>query len=266
MSTSTTNKEMHELEPLIDCDILVYRCGFAADGQVKRDIEESGESDPDEIAKILQATDYVNFALGNVKTIMQDLVDTFDANDGSYQAFISGSGNYREQVATILPYKGNRDATHKPKYYKDIKEYLCNVWNVKRIDGREADDALGCAQWERKDRSTCIVTIDKDLDSIPGYHYNWVKKEFYDKSLDEANMFHFYQMLTGDRTDNIPGIKGIGEVRATKLLDGLDLGAACDVVKELYKKQYGETWDRAYHEVSDLLWIQRVEGKTCPFL
>jgi 5'-3' exonuclease len=261
------SKQLHELTPLLDCDIMLYRCGFAADSQVKKDIEASGVSDKDEINEILQATDYTNFALGNVKTVMEDLLSAFDAHgDGAYKAFLSGRGNFREQVATLLPYKGNRDELHKPKYYADIKRYLSEVYRAVSIDGREADDALGCEQWACKDRSTCIVTVDKDLDMIPGYHYNWVKKEFYDQDLDTANRFLFYQMLTGDRTDNIPGIKGIGDVRAGKLLRSLGLESARAVVQEEYQKQYGEHWQQAYNEVATLLWIQRVEGKECPYL
>jgi hypothetical protein len=38
------------------------------------------------------------------------------------------------------------------------------------------------------------------------------------------------------------------------------------IVQEQYKKQYGEDWEKAYTEVGELLWMQRVEGKTCPFL
>lgn len=261
------------LTPLIDCDILVYRCGFAADSQVKRDVlEQSGGIPEEDLKQILEQTDYLNFALGNVKSVMHEVLDTFrvapsPAGDKQgYRAFLTGSGNFREQLATILPYKGNRDELHKPKYYREIKSYLVDIWRATVVHGREADDALGCEQWKHKDRSTCIVTIDKDLDMVPGYHYNWVKKEFYDVSLDDANKFLFYQMLTGDRTDNIPGINKIGEVRATKLLDGLDLESARNVVISKYREQYGEAWEQAYNEVAGLLWIQRIEGKECPYL
>jgi hypothetical protein len=255
------------LMPLIDADILVYRCGFAADSQVKRDILEASGGLPDEdLQEILNETDYVNFALGNVKTVMQDFLDRFGVKDDGYKAYLTGSGNYREGLATLLPYKGNRDELHKPKYYSEIKQYLRDVWGAELISGREADDALGCVQWDNKDRSTCIVSIDKDLDMIPGYHYNWVKQEFYDQSLEDANRFLFYQMLIGDRVDNIPGIKGVGTKTADKLLDGLALSDARDVVIQQYKQQYGDTWEQAYHEVGNLLWIQRVEGKACPYL
>jgi hypothetical protein len=264
---STTSNPMHGLTPLIDADILVYRCGFAADSQVKRDILEASGGMPDEdLKEILNETDYVNFALGNVKTVMQDFLDRFGVKDDSYKAYLTGSGNFRDQLATILPYKGNRDELHKPKYYSEIKQYLVDVWGSTVISGREADDALGCEQWANKSRGTCIVTIDKDLDQIPGYHYSWVKQEFYDQPLEDANKFIFYQMLTGDRVDNIPGIKGVGSKTAEKLLGGLALEDARELVRARYRTQYANEWERAYYEVGNLLWIQRIEGKECPYL
>lgn len=247
------SKKDEELHPLIDCDILVYRCGFAADSQVKRD-----GNDPEQL-------DYLHFALGNVKEVMEEVTTRFCP---FYRAFLSGSGNFREQVATILPYKGNRDAKHKPKYYKEIKQYLIDVWGAEVINGREADDAIGCAQWAAKDRDTIIVSIDKDLDMIPGPHYNWVKNFAYDVSLNNANLMLFWQMLVGDRTDNIPGIPGIGPVTADKLIMECDsdLARVRTAVQNAYAKQYGPDWESFYNEVAALLWIQRVPDKECPFL
>lgn len=255
------------LKPLVDGDILQYRCGFAADSQVKKEYKENnpGASD-EEIAAYMADYDYVAFALGNTKEVIREVEKLFDSSN--MRVFLTGQGNFREQVATILPYKGNRDPSHKPKYYKDIKHYLIDVWKAEVIDGREADDALGCAQWEAKERDTVLCTIDKDLDMIPGHHYNFVKKEYYYVPKQYADMRIFWQMLVGDRTDNIPGIAGIGEVRATKLMDECkgDLEAFRAVVRDKYKDQYGSDWERSYNEVGSLLWIQREDGKECPYL
>jgi 5'-3' exonuclease len=244
---------LNKLKPLIDMDLMVYRCGFAADAEVKN----AGYD--------LEDTDYLRNALGNVNVTMDSILSKF--ND-EYRGFISGDGNFREQVATIKPYKGNRDSKHKPKYYKEIKQHLVDRWNAEVVHGREADDALATAQWAAKDLSTILVTIDKDLDMVPGHHFNWVKKEFYFVPLKYANLRLFWQMLEGDVSDNIPGINGLGKVRIQKLFDELDnnLEAIRDMVQEKYRDQYGENWRAAYEEVAKLLWMERVEGKECPFL
>lgn len=268
MSTTAATSSMidqRKLRPLIDGDIMLYACGFAADSQIKKEYKEHfPEASDEEVAQAMAETEYTNYALGNVKSVLDDICAMFSKD---YKLYLTGAGNFREQIATILPYKGNRDETHKPKYYRDIKDYLKDFWNATTIFGREADDALGCEQWAHKDRSTVIVTIDKDLNQIPGYHYNWRKNLFFDVSLTDANAFFWYQMLDGDKTDNIPGIKGLGEKKIPKLFNGAtDIPTLRAIVQEQYKKQYGPDWERAYHEVADLLWMQRVEGKTCPFL
>lgn len=243
--------KINQLKPLIDGDILVYRAGFAADAEAR--------------SKGFADEDYEREAIGNVKSVLNKLIDKFHPD---YRLFLSGSGNFREHVATIKPYKGNRPETAKPKYYKQIKDYMVNHWNAEVVHGREADDALGTAQWAAKDLSTIIVSIDKDLDMVPGHHYNWVKDEFYFVPLREANLRIFYQMLEGDVTDNIPGIKGVGPKTIARIWEdcGHELERIREAVQGEYRRQYGTEWRQAYEEVAKLLWIERVEGKECPFL
>ena len=125
------------------------------------------------------------------------------------------------------------------------------------IEGREADDALGCAQT----KETCIVSIDKDLDMIPGAHYNFVKDQFYEVNEEQAWHSFYKQLLTGDRTDNIPGITGIGPKKAEKLLDGhkgqMDLHRR---VEQAYKEHYAKDALSLMNERGSLLWIQREPG------
>lgn len=251
------NEEMKRLNPLIDADILVYRCGFAADSQAKRDLGEAAAE-----------TDYTGWALANVKAVIETVLNDVFTLHTWKAIYLSGSDNFREQVATILPYKGNRDATHKPKYYREIKDYLIDRWDAQVIDGMEADDAIGIEQFRNKDKSTVIVSIDKDLNTIPGYHYNWVKQDFYYVNMTQANNFFFLQMLEGDRTDNIPGIDGIGPKTCLKILAevGEDTVKLRERVIQLYKNQYGNQWLESYNEVAKLLWILRESDKGCPFL
>lgn len=200
-------------------------------------------------------------ALHSVKLAMQSIIDKFDRGL-EYQAFITGPGNYREKIATIQPYKGNRKDVPKPKYLPDCREYLQYAWGAVVVEGREADDALGCIQYAAKDKSTCIVTIDKDLDGIPGWHYNYIKDKHYYVTLEQADFFFYKQVLTGDRTDHIRGIEGIGDKKAEKILAG------CKTPDELYKaclraytEKYGPDGNRQLLENANLIWIQRKENE-----
>ncbi len=59
---------------------------------------------------------------------------------------------------------------------------------------------------------------DMAMRQVPGKHYNFVKKEFYEVD-EETGLRNFYtQLLTGDTSDNIKGIAGIGPVKAKKAL------------------------------------------------
>lgn len=245
-------------------DIVRYRCGFAADSQLRKELKEAGVP-KEEHAELLASTDYERYALHNVKQFMLDIADRFDGE--SMRSFLSGDGNFRETVATLLPYKGNRPGT-KPKYYESIGEYSINVWGTEVVEGQEADDAIGIAQWERPDGSTIIVSIDKDLDMIPGHHYNTMHDRYYFVEENDANLHFFRQMLWGDTTDNIPGIKDIGEKRSLDLINenGRDVNRVREAVKRLYQKQYGDTWEAAYREVGTLLWIRREPEQECPLL
>ena len=58
---------------------------------------------------------------------------------------------------------------------------------------------------------------------IPGDHYNFVKKTHQFIDDDEAHLKLMLQCLTGDGTDNIPGIKGVGAKTAEKILKGIPM-------------------------------------------
>lgn len=106
---------MKGLYPLVDSDYLAYRIGFAIN-----------ESEP------------VEFALSTVKHAVNNIWDAFGVKG---ELFLTGKGNYREYVASIQEYKGNR-IQEKPFYYQDIRDYLVNVHKAQVITGMEADDIV----------------------------------------------------------------------------------------------------------------------------
>lgn len=256
--------EKSELTALVDCDILRFRCGFAADSQIKK---EAAEAEPgageERIKEMMQDIDYTAVALQNVKTTLENITEQFN---GQHELYIHGEGNFRYELATLKPYKGNRDQAHKPKYFKEIKDYIVETWDAIVVNEIESDDALGIRQYEAKD-NTCIVSNDKDMDMIPGYHFNWVKNDFYFIEEREANLMLFWQMLVGDTSDNIPGITNVGPKTASKLLsDVQSCEEALAVVTPLYEKQYGDKAPMIMNEIANLLWIRRHLHQDCPFV
>ena len=215
---------------LIDADILVYRIGFAS--------EDSSEA----IAK------------ARMREFLEDLLLFNGFED--YTGYISGKNNFRTEIAKTATYKGNRKAP-KPKHYDALREYLLKDWEFTLVEGQEADDAIGIKAYELDPEEFSICTIDKDLDMIRGNHYNFVKDLFYDVTEEEA-LFNFYkQILTGDRVDNIIGLKGIGDVKAKRILE------ECKDEKEMYLavlEAYEGNEERVL-ENGQLLWIRRLPNQ-----
>jgi len=87
------------------------------------------------------------------------------------------------------------------------------------IDNVEADD-LVCYR-ANNGQVDYIAAIDKDVIRQASVDvYNYKKKDWHPAAKDiEANVWH--QTLTGDATDGIPGIKGVGPKTADKYMKEL---------------------------------------------
>jgi 5'-3' exonuclease len=127
------------------------------------------------------------------------------------------------------------------------------AWGFEVIEGQEADDMLGIMAYSMQVGEYSIASIDKDLDMIRGDHFNFVKNQKYFIT-EEQGIKNFYkQMLVGDRVDNIIGIKGIGPVKAERLLK------ECKSEAEMYLavlEAYEGNAERVL-ENGRLLWIRR---------
>jgi len=151
-------------------------------------------------------------------------------------------------------------------YYDEIKEYLQFVWGAKVVDGMEADDLLGMRQLaghpieNLESYTTIIVSTDKDLDQIPGLHFNWVKGVLYEITPEEARQFYLVQLLSGDPVDNIPGIPGIGPKTAEKIIKKCKSGTHFSTIKDYYKKAYGDKWEEVLKEMDQLIRIKQYES------
>jgi len=126
---------------------------------------------------------------------------------------------FRKHVATSKPYKGNRANLEPPKFLEDTKKYLVKYLGGKLTHNYESEDMVLIRATELG-RDKCIVAaIDKDVYQAPFVFYNYHKNEFYDLTEEEANLRLYRQILTGDKTDNIPGLPNFGLVKAEKIIN-----------------------------------------------
>lgn len=134
-------------------------------------------------------------------------------------------------------YKANRSAA--PEVIKESLEPLCNIVKALNIpvlmsEGFEADDVIGSVakQWSQKGFTVVMVSPDKDLGQLiddnifqfkPGKSgaENEIlgKKEICEKfSIENPLQIIDILAIWGDASDNVPGVRGIGEVGAKKLV------------------------------------------------
>ncbi len=218
---------------LIDGDIVLYRAAFSA--------EKEGTADD---------------ARRTADEIIAGIVGSTRADKTS--TYLTGSGNFRKQL--YPEYKANR-VQPKPKYYDEVRRHLIDNQSAIDICGMEADDQLAIEQLSDEDQ-TVICSIDKDLLQISGLHYNFVKQEFKQVTALDG-MLHFYrQLLMGDRVDNIPGLTGIGEVKANKIMNPahqirMSTSGLYKLVLSKYEEEFKEKGKEMMELYGNLLWIVR---------
>lgn len=185
-------------------------------------------------ASVVHENDDVERACYEVDTIISNILIATDASD--FTLYLTGENNFRYNI--YPEYKQDRLYKPVPRHRKAVQEHVLRNWNSVLSDGCEADDLLGVAQCKLPPYTTCISSIDKDLNQVPGYHYHpGIKRKqvyirephFYTVTPEEGLRFFYMQLLCGDATDNIKGAPGIGPKKAEAILEG------CSTAREFYE-------------------------------
>ena len=218
---------------------------------------------------------------------IKSIIEATGANE--YEVFLTGPGNFRFDIATIAPYKGNRASVEKPYHWSTVSERLISHWGARIVEGVEADDALAIkGQWHAlRGLQYVIASRDKDLRMVPCSHYSWAcgenqpeipvyqvqglgevrcqTKTYVDKKgktvkvhklLGNGLSFFYGQLLTGDTVDNIKGCPSTGPVKAVELLQNLTTEKELfQAVAAQYHLRLGDGWKEALTENARLLWL-----------
>jgi hypothetical protein len=252
------NKVM-TITPLIDADIFLYEIGFAVEAGWRKDGKE-GQPPFDYVIRMLEGS-------------IANMCAMVDATSPPV-LYLTGKGNFRFDIAKRTPYKvrlGN-----KPFHYANLKAYIKGMYDYRESSGMEADDLMSIDQTANPD-NTIICSRDKDLKSVPGWHYGWEcgnQPSFGPMLVDEVGkiwlndkrelkgyggLFFYSQCLTGDTVDSIPGLGGrTGAVRAHTILGGCDgLLEAFSRVQNAYRDRYGDKGNDELLEQGRLLHMTR---------
>ena len=170
-------------------------------------------------------------------------------------AFDPPGGTFRHEM--YPEYKGTRSET--PQLVIDSLEPLCELckamkFPVLMVKGFEADDVIGsmAKRAEKEGFTTYMVTPDKDYGQLispsiiqykPGKSGSENELVDVEKICEKYNIARPEQVIeiltiVGDSSDNVPGVKGVGEVGAGKLIS--KYGSVAEIyahIDELTPKQ-----------------------------
>lgn len=248
------------MKALIDGDAIIFISASSADGRVytcpdgsehkyKKDALMSCD---DPVLEYRPEPD--SHAIHNARLLMEDALNFAGTNE--CVIYLKGETNFRDEL--FPDYKKNREGTRKPHHITTVRKWLEKNYETVTAEGMEVDDCLGIAQCAADDNTTVIISHDKDLDMIPGWHVRLKRGGEHDKYYitDEEGMYKFYcQVLTGDSTDNIKGLAKVGPKTAAKILSGHTPDEYAELVKAEYlSRGYSE---KDYELCRDLIWILR---------
>lgn len=270
---------------LIDADELAYKVALNYQSKyyiVKKDDkikwrvrykEEAVESimsrDDLEIESYIEPLDPKGFEL-KINNLVSRIL--FSTNSTKVKFYLTGTTNFRKDLATILPYKGNR-SDEKPIHLELVRDEFRHR-GAEIIESLEADDLLSANSFIINDSIIC--SSDKDLKTVPSLNFDINKGILQAIDFPTAQYNFYYQMLIGDSTDNIPSPYGLGEVAAKKFLDtstihtdynkfvnDLKLFYKNFLIKQKFDGTFRTSWysgqdiDQILWEIGNLLWMRR---------
>ncbi len=193
---------------IIDADTWIYKLAYLNDDKEKSEC-------------------YIN-AISYIESQLRQL----NINNNNYTLVIQGKNNFRYNVCP--EYKAKRT---KPdwQYFNYIKhDIIKNNFKWLSIDGVESDDILASFAAQKND--IILVHDDKDELQIPGIHIYRNKLRVVSET--EAYVNLMIQVLTGDSTDGIKGVRGVGIKTAERLLKNANIVNMLDIVIKEYVRVY----------------------------
>ena len=164
------------------------------------------------------------------------LLDVIKRERPDHLAVCFDKGGSKDRVEIFKEYKANRDAT--PEGIKVAIPYIYTILEAMHIpiivkEGFEADDIIGtlAKKAEKEGYKTFMVTPDKDFAQLVsenifmyrpmfgGGYETWGVEEIKAKfEIEDPLQVIDFLGMKGDASDNIPGLPGVGDKTAKKLL------------------------------------------------
>jgi hypothetical protein len=269
LTNITLKNWSHLKKAIIDFDSGVYAIASACDGRLWTHKGKGWESkaiankallskgeDPKELVleKHPEPWHKVEKTINRyMDNFLEKLEDQFN-----YEIYIKGGHNFRHDIATILGYKRGREPD--PFHRKGITEYLKEQYGARLVSNVEVDDVLAI-YGGRED--VVLVHIDKDIEQVPGYHYNPNTDTAYEVTEIEGLRSVYKQAIIGDATDAVLGLHGVGpkSTHVKKLALMMDEDQLYSHVYTLYEQRFGTYAPMFLKENMRLVWLMRDDAK-----
>lgn len=165
-----------------------------------------------------------------IKTLKNKIIAAKEFLGTSTYFGFSGKGVvFREDVSTVVKYKGNRDNVLKPLHLDELKAYLVKQHNCTIITGIEADDMCSIVsgdaykKWEKTKSDSdklILAAVDKDYRQCPAHlmhpfdlgeidshdgGFGWLKVDETGKEkkvIGRGRLWLYFQVMSGDDADN----------------------------------------------------------------
>jgi DNA polymerase-1 len=214
---------------LIDADWLLYSGCAACECDIRWD----------------EWTHTLHLEEGEVKDFVTSRLEYWRGLTGDNQVIMCLSDYPTFRHVADPNYKVNRIGKRKPLGLRDLRQWIERTYECRSCIGLEADDVMGLLATGGQYKNAIVVSIDKDMRTIPGQLLAGEQVESI--TVDQANKAWMTQVLTGDSTDGYQGLKGCGPVKAEKILDdAVDLPELWIRVTAAYRKG-GMTYADALH-------------------
>lgn len=146
--------------------------------------------------------------------LFNDIFSKFEAKAYIFCFSSPSKQVFRNFITQEKEYKGNRKGREDKYAYEEkfqdmayVFKYCDTRYPTLAFPDLEADDILSMLQ---DPDESFIFSHDKDLKQVVGFHYNMTRHMLEYTSEQEGFGMLINQMLTGDDTDNIPGLAGFG--------------------------------------------------------
>lgn len=201
---------------------------------------------------------YLEQSWQNFHRDLQEMLNSVFTSE--YLMAVKGPGNFRNMLYPEYKLNRHADPNKQNMFVPTIRELAVFEGYAISSDGREADDVLRiwAEQCRKVNDDYVVCTIDKDLQCIPGKHWNIKKKELTEVSELDALRFYYTQLLKGDPTDNIPGVPRVGDVKAMRLLADVHTEEEFQyVVVDQYMQAYGDDWENYLLSNGKMIHLQK---------